>query len=160
MLFPPLTHRQDAELGTCAGSFELHHTQTELQLSLLVQGGSLRSLRAARPSAGSALLSSPVPARPTPVPRPQQSATCRQRRGTLRLGRSAPRLYGATLARASQIMTPASCFTGQVHRLPDAPEAYGLMITRAKATPPKATRPTRLTSASLSLYSTRQDNYP
>ncbi|MGW5463769.1 hypothetical protein, partial [Streptomyces sp. NPDC003996] len=26
-------------------------------------------------------------------------------------------------------------FTGQVHRLPDAPEAYGAMITRAKAAP-------------------------
>jgi hypothetical protein len=32
-------------------------------------------------------------------------------------------------------MAPTSCFTGQVHRLPDAPEAYGAMITRAKAAP-------------------------
>jgi hypothetical protein len=32
-------------------------------------------------------------------------------------------------------MTPTSCFTGQVHRLPDAPEAYGAMITRAKVAP-------------------------
>jgi hypothetical protein len=42
------------------------------------------------------------------------------------------------LARASQIMAPTSCFTGQVHRLPDAPEAYGAMITRAKAAPPQS----------------------
>jgi hypothetical protein len=71
------------------------------------------------------------------VPRAQQSAACR-RRGTSWLGRSAPRLYGATLARASKIMAPTSCFTGQVHRLPDAPEAYGAMITRAKAAPPQS----------------------
>lgn len=32
-------------------------------------------------------------------------------------------------------MAPASRFNGQVHRLPDAPEAYGAMITRAKAAP-------------------------
>lgn len=32
-------------------------------------------------------------------------------------------------------MAPTSCFSGQVHRLPDAPEAYGAMITRAKAAP-------------------------
>lgn len=32
-------------------------------------------------------------------------------------------------------MAPTSCFTGQVHRLPDAPQAYGAMITRAKAAP-------------------------
>lgn len=32
-------------------------------------------------------------------------------------------------------MAPTSCFTGQVHNLPDAPEAYGAMITRAKAAP-------------------------
>lgn len=32
-------------------------------------------------------------------------------------------------------MAPTSCFTGQVHYLPDAPEAYGAMITRAKAAP-------------------------
>ena len=32
-------------------------------------------------------------------------------------------------------MAPTSCFTGQVHRLPDAPKAYGAMITRAKAAP-------------------------
>ncbi|MFI6355475.1 hypothetical protein ACIBJF_23040, partial [Streptomyces sp. NPDC050743] len=36
------------------------------------------------------------------------------------------------------IMAPTSCFTGQVHRLPDAPEAYGAMITRAKAAPPQS----------------------
>jgi hypothetical protein len=32
-------------------------------------------------------------------------------------------------------MAPTSCFTGQVHRLPDAPETYGPMITRPKAAP-------------------------
>jgi hypothetical protein len=32
-------------------------------------------------------------------------------------------------------MAPTSCFSGQVHRLPDAPEAYGAMITRPKAAP-------------------------
>src|SRR3954471_11633878 len=63
------------------------------------------------------------------------------------LGRSAPRLYGATLARASKIMAPTSCFSGQVHRLPDAPEAYGAMITRAKAAPAQSP------SADLSIYS-------
>lgn len=41
-------------------------------------------------------------------------------------------------------MAPTSCFTGQVHRLPDAPEAYGAMITRAKAAPPQS-RSTDLT---------------
>ncbi|GHH31483.1 hypothetical protein GCM10018780_92380 [Streptomyces lanatus] len=46
------------------------------------------------------------------------------------------------MARASKIMTPTSCFTGQVHYLPDAPEAYGAVITRAKAAPRKATPPT------------------
>lgn len=45
---------------------------------------------------------------------------------------------GATLARASKIMAPASCLTGQVHYLPDAPEAYGAVITRAKAAPPQS----------------------
>ena len=39
------------------------------------------------------------------------------------------------MARASKIMAPTSCFTGQVHRLPDAPEAYGAMITRPMAAP-------------------------
>lgn len=33
-------------------------------------------------------------------------------------------------------MAPTLCFTEQVHRLPDAPEAYGVTITRAKAAPP------------------------
>lgn len=32
-------------------------------------------------------------------------------------------------------MAPTSCFNGQVHRLPEEPEAYGAMITRAKAAP-------------------------
>ena len=32
-------------------------------------------------------------------------------------------------------MAPTSCFTGQAHRLPDSPKAYGAMITRAKAAP-------------------------
>jgi hypothetical protein len=32
-------------------------------------------------------------------------------------------------------MAPTSCFNGEVNRLPDAPEAYGAMITRAKAAP-------------------------
>ncbi|GHB42351.1 hypothetical protein GCM10010377_36500 [Streptomyces viridiviolaceus] len=39
------------------------------------------------------------------------------------------------MGRASKIMAPTSCFNGQVHRLPDAPEAYGAMITRPKAAP-------------------------
>lgn len=39
------------------------------------------------------------------------------------------------MARASKIMAPTSCFSGQVHYLPDAPEAYGAKITRAKAAP-------------------------
>lgn len=32
-------------------------------------------------------------------------------------------------------MAPTSCFNGQVHRLPDSPEAYGAMITHPKAAP-------------------------
>lgn len=39
------------------------------------------------------------------------------------------------MGRASNIMAPTSCFNGQVHRLPDAPEAYGAMTTRPKAAP-------------------------
>ena len=39
------------------------------------------------------------------------------------------------MGRASKSMAPTSCFNGQVHRLPDSPEAYGAMITRAKAAP-------------------------
>lgn len=39
------------------------------------------------------------------------------------------------MGRASKIMAPTSCFNGQVHRLPDAPEAYGAMITRPMAAP-------------------------
>lgn len=35
-------------------------------------------------------------------------------------------------------MAPKSCFTEQVHYLPDAPEAFGTMITRAKAAPPQS----------------------
>lgn len=41
-------------------------------------------------------------------------------------------------------MAPTSRFTGQVHRPPDSQEAYGAMITRAKAAPPQ-TRSTDLT---------------
>jgi hypothetical protein len=73
--------------------------------------------------------------RPYRALRHQPLAVCE---GTSWLGRSAPRLYGATLARASKIMAPTSCFTGQVHKLPDAPQAYGAMITRAKAAPPQS----------------------
>ncbi|GAB7075922.1 hypothetical protein JCM18897A_37790 [Streptomyces sp. JCM 18897] len=47
VLFLPVAHRQGAELRTCTRSFE-PTAQTELQLSLLVQGGSLRPPRAAR----------------------------------------------------------------------------------------------------------------
>jgi hypothetical protein len=32
-------------------------------------------------------------------------------------------------------MAPTSCFNGQVHRLPDSPEAYGAMITPPKGAP-------------------------
>lgn len=39
--------------------------------------------------------------------------------------------FGASLEDHS----PNVVLTGQVHRLPDAPEAYGAMITRAKAAP-------------------------
>jgi hypothetical protein len=39
------------------------------------------------------------------------------------------------MGRASKIMAPKSCFTGQVHRLPDSPEAYGAMISRPMAAP-------------------------
>jgi hypothetical protein len=52
------------------------------------------------------------------------------------------------LARASKIMAPTSCFTGQVHRLPDAPQAYGAMITRAKAAPPQSRSADLVASAS------------
>lgn len=33
---------------------------------------------------------------------------------------------------------PNVVLSGQVHRLPDTPEAYGAMITRAKAAPPQS----------------------
>ena len=65
---------------------------TELQLSLLVQGGSLRSPRAARPPAGPALLSPP---RSSPAGARAALRACShlsQRTGTSWLGRSAPRL--------------------------------------------------------------------
>jgi hypothetical protein len=39
------------------------------------------------------------------------------------------------MGRASKIMAPTSCFTGQVRRLPDSPEAYGAMISRPMAAP-------------------------
>jgi hypothetical protein len=39
------------------------------------------------------------------------------------------------MGRASKIMAPTSCFNGQVHRLPDSPEAYGAMISRPMAAP-------------------------
>lgn len=42
------------------------------------------------------------------------------------------------MARASKVMAPTSCFAGQVHKLPDAPEAYRAMITRAKAAPARS----------------------
>jgi len=77
----------------------------------------------------------PAPTWPAPGPRSKQRVACCQGRGTSWLGRSAPRLHGATLARASKIMDPPSRSTGQVHRLPDAPEAYGAMITCARAAP-------------------------
>lgn len=35
-------------------------------------------------------------------------------------------------------MVPMLPFTGKVHRLPDAPEAYGTMITHAKSAPPQS----------------------
>jgi hypothetical protein len=35
-------------------------------------------------------------------------------------------------------MAPTSCFTRQVHRLPDAPQSYEAMISRAKAAPPQS----------------------
>lgn len=33
---------------------------------------------------------------------------------------------------------PTSCFTGQAHRLPDAPEVYGAMIIHSEAAPPQS----------------------
>jgi hypothetical protein len=59
-------------------------------------------------------------------------------RGTSWLGRSAPRLYGATLARASKITASTSCLSRQVYRLVEAPEAYETMITGAKGAPPQS----------------------
>ncbi len=58
-------------------------------------------------------------------------------RGSSCLGRSDPQLrshFGTSL----EDHGPTSCFTAKVHRLPDAPQAYGAVITRAKAAPPKA----------------------
>ncbi|GAA2489798.1 hypothetical protein GCM10023100_44960 [Actinocorallia cavernae] len=75
--------------------------------------------RAARPPAGPALLSPP---RSSPA-------------GARAALYSDQPLEAATLARALKITAPTSYFTGQVHRLPDAPEAYGAVITRAKAAP-------------------------
>jgi hypothetical protein len=56
------------------------------------------------------------------------------------------------LARASKIMAPTSCFTGQVHYLPDAPEAYGAMITRAKAAPPQSRCADRTLNSAITEY--------
>ena len=39
------------------------------------------------------------------------------------------------MGRASKIMAPTSCLTGQLNRLPDAPSAYEAMITRPMAAP-------------------------
>jgi hypothetical protein len=121
VVFLPLAHRQGVQP---AHTTSPPTPRTELQLSLLVQGCSPPL---------------PAPARPVPVPRTERSAAWRPRRGTSWPRQSATRLYEATfLARASKIMAPTSCFTGQVHRLPDAPKAYGAMITRAKAAPPQS----------------------
>ncbi len=45
-------------------------------------------------------------------------------------------------------MAPTSCFSGQVHRLPDAPEAYGAMITRPKAAPAQSRSADRVNTRS------------
>lgn len=57
-------------------------------------------------------------------------------------------------------MAPTSCFTGQVHRLPDAPEAYGAMITRAKAAPPQSRYADLFTTlANISLAGAKSGTY-
>jgi hypothetical protein len=79
---------------------------TELQLSLLVQGGSLRSPRAARPPAGPALQSpprsSPAAARAALLSINRMMSEM----GFVKPGRSAPQLDAAALARASGVMAP------------------------------------------------------
>jgi hypothetical protein len=39
------------------------------------------------------------------------------------------------MGRISKITAPTLCFTGQLHQLPDAPEAYGAMITHPMTAP-------------------------
>lgn len=59
-------------------------------------------------------------------------------------------------------MAPTSCFTGQFHRLPDAPEAYGAMTPRAKAALPQSRSTDRDLEASRSipeLEVARRENY-
>lgn len=43
-----------------------------------------------------------------------------------------------TVAGASNVMASTTRFTEQVHRLPDALQAYGAMISHAKAAPAQA----------------------
>ncbi|CAL2056829.1 hypothetical protein GPN2_10673 [Streptomyces murinus] len=118
--------------------------QSELQLSLRVQGGLLRSPRAARPPAGLALLSPPGPA-PLQPSRRHALRTAISRvtpeKGCLVAGAVGSTALRSHFARASKIKGPTSCFTGQVHRLPDAPQAYEAMITRMQRHP-KAASPT------------------
>ena len=77
----PSDQRSSCHSRTVRGAnFPRAHTtssrirQGELQLSLLVQGGSLRSPRAARPRPGLRSCLRPAPARPASGPRAQQSA--------------------------------------------------------------------------------------
>ncbi|AIS00753.1 hypothetical protein SGLAU_24045 [Streptomyces glaucescens] len=59
-------------------------------------------------------------------------------------------------------MAPTSCFTGQVHRLPDAPEAYGAMITRTKAAPGQSRYADRVgtTKGAMAHSHNQQENPP
>lgn len=97
-----------------------------------------RGARGPAPGRACAPVSAPLQPGRCPYRALQQSVTCRQTGDASWLGRSAPRLYRAILGRASKIMAPTSCFTEQVHYLPDAPQAYGAMITRPKAAPPQS----------------------
>src|SRR4051812_5770261 len=115
--------------------------RTELQLSLLVQGGSLRSPRAARPPAGPALLSPP---RSSPADARAALKVCS--RLMSENGYVADRAVGSMALRNHSDASledhgPNLVSTGQVHRLPDALQANEAMLTGAKAVP-DLSRPT------------------
>ena len=98
------------------------------ETSLPHQGGSLRSPRAAGPALLSPPRSSPSGTRAahTAVSHLRPEKRCVAAKTVIST-------LVATLAQTSKITAPTSRLIGQVYELPDAPEAYGAMITRTEA---------------------------